>query len=106
VLNVAPPDVECDSIVPPYDSLVFHVGDPAPDEVIARADTGLDLKTFWPKGFSATEGPPAAVKDASGTIIVTDGEELATGPRAVPRLRGYLVCPGPQTVYVLPDRAG
>jgi hypothetical protein len=106
VLNVAPPDVECDAIVAPYASVVFRVGDAAPGEVIARANTGVDLKTFWPAGFSAAAGPPAAVKDASGAIVATDGEQLATPPRALPRLHGYLVCPGPQTIYVVPDRRG
>ena len=101
-LQHAPANMGCDSIGVDYREVTFHIDPAADDPVIATADTGRDLSTFWSAGFqgSATD---KTVSDPGGAVVVTDGQVLLIPEGAYPRLGGYFVCLAPDALYILLD---
>ena len=77
--------------------MTFHIDPAATEPVSATTDTGVSLTTYWPAGFTAGTAAERAVRDASGTVVATDGETLKVGEQ----LHGYYVCTGPTKVYVM-----
>ena len=70
--------------------------------MIAVANTGAVLQTFWSAGFSgATVDQADVVVDATGAVVVADGDVLAIPQADWPRLHGYFVCPSPEALYIL-----
>jgi len=99
VLRETPADLGCDSIGIDYTSMTFHIDPAAAEPVSAMTDTGVSLETSWPPGFTAGEG---AVRDATGTVVVTDGDQIQGGQE----LHGYFVCLGPTALWVMLPRPG
>jgi hypothetical protein len=101
VLRVAPANLGCDALVPPYGSVTFKIEVTAPEQVVALADNGASLSTSWSAGFVGGSSDDLVVRDPAGSVVVRDGEVLIIPDRAWPRLAGYFVCPSSTALYVL-----
>ena len=93
VLHETPDNLGCDSIGIDYKTMTFHIDPAAAEPVSAMTDTGVRLVTYWPAGFIGG----AAVRDAAGTVVVSDGDVLQAGQP----LHGYPVCLAPTSIYVM-----
>lgn len=100
-LRAAPDNLGCDAIAPTYRSVTFVIDVTAPDQVVARADTGETLTTFWSAGFVGGSSADPVVRDPAGSVVARDGDVLAMPEGAWPRLAGYFVCPSTNALYVL-----
>jgi hypothetical protein len=103
-LRLAPANLGCDAMLPPYKSATFRIDATAIDQVSAVADTGTQLRTLWSAGFQGGSADERVVRDSSGQVVATDGEVLTIPDGAWPRLHGYFVCPSADALYILvPD---
>jgi len=100
VLRAAPPDLGCDAVGVPYEQVRFRIDATAEEQVLAVADTGAVLRTFWSLGFLAGSSAEPAVRDPAGQLVVADGDVLVIPDRAWPRLHGHFVCPSIDALYV------
>jgi hypothetical protein len=100
-LQAAPANLGCDTIGVDYREVTFKIDPAAAEPVVAIANTGLDLHTFWAAGFRGGTADNKVVFDPTGAVVVTDGDKLAIPEGAFPRLNGYFVCPSPDALYVL-----
>lgn len=101
VLRAAPPNLGCDSILPPYRSATIRIDPSQPEQVWAEADTGERLDVFWSVGFVGGSSAEPAVADPTGKVVARDGERVVLPEADWPRLGGYFVCPGTTALYVL-----
>ena len=102
VLHTTPDNLGCDSIGIDYTTMTFHIDPAAVEQVSAMTDTGVSLVTYWPAGFTAGEAVHNVVRDATGNVVVTDGDVLQGGQL----LHGYYVCLAPTKIYVMLARPG
>jgi hypothetical protein len=100
-LNLAPADLGCDAMRPPYDALVIHIDPSAADPIWAVADTGVRLRTFWAASFRGEAGADPVVLDSHGVVVARDGTRIDIPDGAWPTLDGYFVCPSTDAIYVL-----
>ncbi len=100
-LRAAPSNFGCEAVGVPYRSVTFRIDATADDQVIAVADTGGSLQTFWSAGFAGGSSDDRVVRDPAGSVVARDGQVLPIPARAWPRLAGYFVCPYVNAVYVL-----
>jgi hypothetical protein len=100
-LRVAPADLGCDAMGVPYRSVTFMIDPKAREQVIARADDGRSLRTFWSAGFAGGSAEDPVIRDPAGAIVVRDGDVLDIPLDSWPRLAGYFVCPSTSALYVL-----
>ena len=100
-LRVAPANLGCDAMAPPYGSVTFRIDATAPEQVVALADTGATLSTFWSAAFVGGSSGESLVRDPAGSVVVRDGEVLRIPDGSWPRLAGYFVCPSSNALYVL-----
>ena len=100
-LRVAPVNLGCDAIGVDYRSVTFHVDPTAAEQVLAAADTGKSLVTYWSAGFRPGTAAERVVRDPAGQVVVSDGDVLPIPQSEWPRLHGYFVCPSPDALYVL-----
>ena len=100
-LQPAPANLGCDTIGVDYREVIFKIDPAAAEPVVAIANTGLDLHTFWAAGFRGGTADNKVVFDPTGAVVVTDGDRLAIPQGAFPRLNGYFVCPSPDALYIL-----
>lgn len=99
-LRTSPPNVGCDAMTPPYRRATFRIDATAAEQVIAVADTGAQLLTYWSEGFVGSAAD-AVVRDPAGKVVVTDGQVLDIAAGGWPRLAGYFVCPSRDALYIL-----
>jgi hypothetical protein len=101
-LRQAPGDLGCDTIGVPYRDVTFRIDPAEAEHVIAVANSGAVLQTFWSAGFrGATVDQADVVVDASGAVVAADGDVLAIPEADWPRLHGYFVCPSAEALYIL-----
>jgi hypothetical protein len=100
-LRVAPANLGCDAIGVDFRRVTFHVDPTAAEPVVAAADSGRLLLTYWSAGFQLGTAAERVVRDPSGQVVVTDAEALPIPQANWPRLHGYFVCPAPDALYVL-----
>ena len=101
VLREAPPNLGCDSILPPYRSATIRIDALMAEQVWAEADTGARLEVYWSRGFIGGTSVEPVVADPQGRMVARDGERLVLPEADWPRLGGYFVCPGTTALYVL-----
>lgn len=101
VLRDAPPNLGCDSILPPYRSATIRIDAAAAEQVWAEADTCARLEVFWSRGFVGGTSVEPVVADPAGKVVARDGEQIVLPEADWPRLGGYFVCPGTTALYVL-----
>ena len=94
-------DLGCDTIGIDYTSLTFHIDPAAADQVTALTNKGVALKTYWANGFQPGSDAERVIRDASGQVVVRDGDPLLVPAAAYPRLAGHFVCLSPDAIYVL-----
>ena len=99
-LQPAPGNLGCDTIGVDYREVTFQIDPAAAEQVTALADTGSVLQTFWAAGFRGGTVADKTVLDPTGAVVVTNGDKLAIPEGAVPRLKGYFVCPSPDALYI------
>jgi hypothetical protein len=97
VLRPAPDNLGCDSIGLDYTSVTFRIDPAAAEPVSAVTDKGVPMMTYWAAGFVPGTAAERVVLDAQGQVVVADGDVLP----ASQRLKGYYVCFGPTSLYVL-----
>jgi hypothetical protein len=83
--------------------MTFKIDPNATEQVVAVANTGTQLLTYWSSGFRAgtDSAGKLAILDPAGKVVVSDGQVLDKPAAAYPRLAGYFVCLGPTAIYVL-----
>ena len=101
VLREAPPNLGCDSILPPYRSAAIRIDATMAEQIWADADTGARLAVYWSRGFVGGTSLEPVVVDPEGRIVARDGERIVLPEADWPRLHGYFVCPGTTALYVL-----
>ena len=94
-------DMGCDTIGIDYTSLTFHIDPAAEDQVTALTNKAVTLKTYWSNGFQPGSDSERVIRDASGQVVVRDGDPLLIPAAAYPRLAGHFVCLAPDAIYVL-----
>jgi hypothetical protein len=100
VLRRAPDDLGCDTIGVEYRSVTFRVDPTADEHVFAITDRGGLLRTFWGSGFQAGTAEDPVVRDATGAIVIRDGDALLVPDGAYPDLHGHFVCLAPDALYI------
>jgi hypothetical protein len=103
VLRRAPDDLGCDAIGVDYRSVTFQIDPTADEHVFAITDRGALLRTFWGSGFEAGTADDPVVRDATGTIVVRDGDVMSVPEGAYPDLHGHFVCLAPDALYILDE---
>jgi hypothetical protein len=103
VLRRAPDDLGCDAIGVDYRSVTFQIDPTADEHVFAITDRGALLRTFWGSGFQAGTAEDPVVRDATGTIVASDGDVLPVPEGAYPDLHGHFVCLAPDALYILDE---
>jgi len=101
VLNRAPDDTACDTIGIDYTVVHFHVVLTASPQIWADSDTGASLTIRWDSTFQAGTGAEPSVVDASGVVVLEDGDSLDIPGGAYPELKGHFVCTGPSELIIL-----
>jgi len=101
VLERAPDTTACDTIGVDYTSMTFHIDPTALPQIWAVANTGVSLSVRWDSSFEAGTGPEPAVVDASGAVVLEDGDSLQMPAAAFPELKGHFVCTGPTGLIIL-----
>jgi hypothetical protein len=99
-LRLAPADLGCDSMAPPYRAVTFAIDATAAEAVTAVANTGARLLTYWSASFRGGSITDPVVWDAIGNVVARDGEQLVIPAAAWPRLHGHFVCPSTDALYV------
>ena len=99
-LRPAPANLGCDAVPATYRQVVFHIDPAASDPVTATTETGKVLKTFWMPGFVGGTAADPTVRNATGQVVVADGQVLPIPNGAWPRLAGHFVCPSTDALYV------
>jgi hypothetical protein len=93
--------IGCDTIGIDYKSATIKI-DPASDpDVWAETDTGKKIAVNWTAGFIATDGAAPVIKGPKGEEVARHGTKIDVPAAAYPRLVGYLVCLGPEALYIL-----
>ena len=103
VLDRAPDTTACDSIGIDYTSLTFHIDPSASPQIWADANTGVSLTVRWDSSFEAGTGAEPTVIDASGAVVLEDGDTLDVPAGAYPELKGHFVCTGPTGLIILDE---
>jgi len=103
VLDRAPDVTGCDAIGIDYTSVTFHVDPAASPQIWADANTGVALTVRWDSTFEAGTGAAPTVVDASGAVVLEDGDRLEVPAGAYPELKGHFVCTGPTGLIILDE---
>jgi hypothetical protein len=103
VLDRAPDTTGCDAIGIDYTSVTFHVDPAASPQIWADANTGVSLTVRWDSSFEAGTGAEPTVIDASGAVVLEDGDTLDVPAGAYPELKGHFVCTGPTGLIILDE---
>jgi hypothetical protein len=93
--------VGCDAIGVDYKSATIKIDAASDPDVWAETDTGKKIAVKWTEGFTATDASPPVINGPKGEEVARDGTKIDVPPDANPRLAGYFVCLGPDTLYVL-----
>jgi hypothetical protein len=93
--------VGCDAIGVDYKSATIKIDAASDPDVWAETDNGKKLAVKWTDGFTATAGSPPVINGPKGEEVARDGTRIDVPPDANPRLAGYFVCLGTDTLYVL-----
>jgi hypothetical protein len=93
--------VGCDAIGVDYKSATIKIDAASDPDVWAETETGKKLAVKWTDGFTATDASPPVINGPKGEEVARDGTKIDVPPDANPRLAGYFVCLGPDTLYVL-----
>jgi len=100
-LRQAPANLGCDAIGVDYTRMTFRIDPNAAEQVVAVTETNGQLLTYWSTGFRQAPTGERAIVDATGKVVVTDGQVLEKPAAANPRLAGYFVCLATNAIYVL-----
>jgi hypothetical protein len=103
VLDRAPDTTACDTIGIDYTSLTFHIDPAASPQIWAVANTATNLTVRWDSSFEAGTGAEPTVIDASGAVVLEDGDTLDVPGGAYPELKGHFVCTGPTGLIILDE---
>jgi hypothetical protein len=103
VLERAPDTTACDAIGIDYTSMTFHIDTTASPQIWADANTGVSLTVKWDSTFEAGTGAEPSVVDASGAVVLEDGDTLDVPAAAYPELKGHFVCTGPTALIILDE---
>jgi len=101
VLRQAPGNFGCDAIGVEYRSVTFRINRESEEQVVAVTDGGKNLRTSWSPSFYGTGTADPVIRDAAADIVVRDGDILPMPDGTWPRLHGYFVCAGTDTLAVL-----
>jgi hypothetical protein len=93
--------IGCDAIGVDYKSATIKIDAASDPDVWAETDAGKKLAIKWTDGFTATDGSPPVINGPKGEEVARDGTKIEVPADANPRLAGYFVCLGPDTLYVL-----
>ena len=93
--------VGCDAIGVDYKSATIKIDAASDPHVWAETDTGKKFAVKWTDGFTATGGTPPVINGRKGEEVARDGTKIDVPADANPRLAGYFVCLGTDTLYVL-----
>jgi hypothetical protein len=93
------PQTGCDAIGVDYRKITIRIDPSAEIQVWADTDKGTQLAIRWAEGFTA-EGTPPVIRGPKGEEVARDGTVLEIPDGAYPRLAGYFVCPGVNSVGV------
>lgn len=100
-LRLAPSNLGCDLQAVSYRSVTFRIEAAAPEQVVAIADNGESLLTFWSAGFTGGSSADPVVRDPARSPVAKDGELLPIPVATWPRLAGHFVCPAATAIYIL-----
>jgi hypothetical protein len=89
----------CDAIGVDYRKITIRIDPSAEIHVWAETDKGTQLAIRWADGFTA-EGTPPVIRGPKGEEVARDGTVLEIPGDAYPRLAGYFVCPGTNSILV------
>jgi hypothetical protein len=103
VLDQVPDNIGCDAIGVDYTAVTFHIDVTATPQIWAVANTGTSLLVRWVSAFAAGPGTEPNVVDASGAVVLEDGDTLDLPEGGWPDLHGHMVCPGPNSLTVLDE---
>ena len=93
--------ISCDAVGVDYTSATIRI-DPASDpDVWAETAAAKKLAVKWTDGFNATDGSTPTIVGPKGEEVAHDGTKIDVPAAAYPRLAGYFVCLGTDTIYVL-----
>jgi hypothetical protein len=94
--------VGCDTIGIDYTSATIKIDAAADPDVWAETEAGKKLAVNWTDGFTATDGTPAVIRGPKAEEVARDGTKIdVPADGSYPRLAGYFVCLGTDTIYVL-----
>lgn len=93
--------VGCDAIGVDYTSATIKIDAASDPDVWAETDGGKKLAVKWTDGFTGTDGDPPVINGPKGEEVARDGTKIEVPADANPRLAGYFVCLGPDTIIIL-----
>jgi hypothetical protein len=93
--------IGCDAIGVDYKSATIKIDAAADPDVWAQTDAGKSIAVKWTAGFTATNANPPVIQGPKADEVARDGTVITVPADASPRLAGYFVCLGPDTIYVL-----
>lgn len=96
-----PPDPVCETSAFNFGTLTFTILPGKP--VTATTDAGKVLSIAWDKEFVG-DSDENAIRDATGAIVVRDGEVVVLPETGSPRLHGHYLCIELEYIWVFgPD---
>ena len=93
--------IACDAIGVDYSSATIRIDAASDPDVWAETDAGKKLAIAWTDGFVATDATPPVINGPKGEEVARDGTKVSVPADGRPRLAGYFVCLGPDTIHVL-----
>jgi hypothetical protein len=93
--------IGCDAIGVDYTSATIKIDAASDPDVWAETDAGKKLALKWTDGFTATDGTPPVINGPKGEEVARDGTKIQVPADANPKLAGYFVCLGTDSVSVL-----
>ncbi len=93
--------IGCDAVGVDYTSATIKIDAASDPDVWAETDAGKKLALKWTDGFSAKDGSPPVITGPKGEEVARDGTRIDVPSDASPRLAGYFVCLGTDTISVL-----
>ena len=93
--------VGCDAIGVDYTSATIKIDAASDPDVWAETNGGKKLALKWTDGFTAKDGSPPVITGPKGEEVARDGTQIVVPADANPRLAGYFVCLGTDTMSIL-----
>lgn len=93
--------IGCDAIGVDYTSATIRIDAASDPDVWAETNAGKKLVLTWTDGFTAKDGSPPVITGPKGEEVARDGTTIDVPSDATPRLAGYFVCLGSDTISIL-----